>query len=275
MGKFAKLNIYTMEALDLNRLCARVRTLALEVGEFLKEERMKFIFEDIEEKGKNNFVTYVDREAERRIVVNLHRFFPEAGYITEEGTASAHGEMYAWIVDPIDGTTNYIHNAAPYCISIALVKGSETLLGVVYLPQEDELYYAVKDGMAYLNDEVIAVSSFATLPEAYVGFGTPYIDQPFGNMPEIWAELSKKCSIRCKGSAAAETCQVAKGTADAYIHNQLSPWDMAAALLIVRRAGGKVTDFRGSEDCLFGKTFVASNKLIHADLQEIVFKYHQ
>lgn len=272
---FVGLNIYAMETLDLNRLCARVRTLVLEVGEFLKDERKKFVFERIEEKGKNNFVTYVDREAERRIVANLHRFLPEAGYITEEGTASIHGEMYAWIVDPVDGTTNYIHNAAPYSISIALVKGNECLLGVVYLPLEDELYYAVKDDMAYLNDEVITVSSFTTLPEAYVGFGTPYIDQPFGNMPEIWCELSKKCTIRCKGSAAAEMCQVAKGTADAYVHNALSPWDVAAAMLILRRAGGCVTDFRGNEDCLFSKTFLASNKFIHNDLLEIVDKYHK
>lgn len=263
-----------MEALDLNRLCARVRTLVLEIGEFLKEERKKFVFERVEEKGKNDFVTYVDREAERRIVANLQRFLPQAGYITEEGTATTHGELYAWVVDPIDGTTNYIHNAGPYCISIALVKGGEPLLGVVYLPVEDELYYAEKDGMAYLNDEVITVSSFATLPEAYVGFGTPYIDRPFGNMPEIWCELSKKCSIRCKGSAAAETCQIAKGTADAYIHNNLSPWDMAAAMLILRRAGGKVTDFAGSDNCLFSRTFVATNSYIHLELLNIVSKYH-
>lgn len=262
-----------MEPLDLDRLCARVRTLALEVGEFLKEERKKITREEVEEKGRNNFVTYADREAERRIVVNLHRFLPEAGYITEEGTAALHGEMYAWVVDPLDGTTNYIHHASPYCVSIALVKGGEPLLGVVYLPVEDELYYAVKDGAAYLNDEPIAVSSFAALPQAYVGYGTPYMDHPFGNMPELWGELSRHCSVRCKGSAAAEICQVAKGTADAYLHNALSPWDVAAAMLILRRAGGQVTAFDGNADCLFGKTFLATNTLLHDELQQVTARY--
>lgn len=262
-----------METLDLNRLCARVRALALEVGAFLKEERRRLKQEDIEEKGKNDFVTYVDREAEKRIVVNLHRFFPEAGYITEEGTATSHGEMYAWVVDPLDGTTNYIHHAAPYAVSIALVRNSDVLLGVVYLPEEDELYYAMQDSPAYLNDEEIRVSAVSSLPAAYVGYGTPYMDRPFGNMPQLWGLLSRRCSIRCQGSAAAEICLVAKGTADAYLHNSLSPWDVAAAMLIVRRAGGKATDFRGKDDCLFGKTFLVTNGSVHDELASIVAEY--
>lgn len=262
-----------METLDLNRLCARVRTLALEIGEFLKYERKTFAFDRIEEKGKNNFVTYVDKEAERRIVANLRRFLPEAGYITEEGTAGLNGEMYSWVIDPIDGTTNYIHNAAPYCTSIALVKGSEPLLGVVYLPVEDDLYYATKDSPAYLNDEVITVSAFDKLAEAYIGFDTPYINSPFGKMPDVWNELYRKCSMRSKGTAAAEICHVAKGCADGYLHSSLSAWDVAAAMLILRRAGGKITSFNGAENCLFNKDFLATNGLLHEELQAIIKKY--
>lgn len=262
-----------METLDLNRLCAQVRSLALEMGEFLKDERKKFNFEDIEKKGNNDFVTYVDKEAERRIVVDLHRFLPEAGFVTEEGTASFHGEMYAWIIDPIDGTTNYIHNAPPYCISIALVKGHEPLLGVIYLPVEDELFYATRDSMAYLNDEVITVSSFNELEKSYILFDPPYINQPFGKMPDVWNELFKKCTMRCKGSAAADFCYVAKGTADGFLHSTLSPWDVAAGMLILRQAGGMVTNFKGKEDCLFGSDFLASNKLLHISLLDVINRH--
>lgn len=262
-----------MEALDLDRLCAQVRTLALETGEFLKDERKKFSFDSIEKKGSNDFVTYIDKEAERRIVANLQRFLPEAGYIAEEGTASFHGEMYVWVIDPIDGTTNYIHNAPPYCISIALVKGHEPLLGVVYLPVEDELYYATQYSMAYLNDEVITVSSFDELEKSYILFDPPYINQSFGKMPDVWNELFKKCTMRCKGSAAVDLCSVAKGTADGFFHSALSPWDVAAGILILRQAGGKVTNFKGEENCLTGPDFLASNKLLHTPLSEIINRH--
>lgn len=136
---------------DLNALTAKVCEIARAAGGFLKEERKNFHREVVEEKHAHDYVSYVDKESEKRVVADLKALLPEAGFIVEEGSATYRDEPYCWVVDPLDGTTNYIHDNAPYCVSIGLRNRDELLAGVVYDPCADECFYAWKGGGAYLN----------------------------------------------------------------------------------------------------------------------------
>ena len=143
--------------LDLKQLTADVCRIATEVGYFLKEERKNFRRERVVEKHAHDYVSYVDKESEVRVVKALTALLPEAGFITEEGSATYQDEPYCWVIDPLDGTTNYIHDEAPYCVSIALRSRTELLLGVVYEVCRDECFYAWKGGKAFMNGEEIHV----------------------------------------------------------------------------------------------------------------------
>ena len=157
-----------MQNLDLEKITEQVRSLAVDAGTFLRNERKTFDRGRVEEKGAHDYVSYVDKESERRIVSGLQALLPEAGFITEEGSAEYHDEPCCWVVDPLDGTTNYIHDVAPYCVSIALRSRDELLLGVIYEPVRDECFYAWQGGGAYLNGVRMCVSDVASLDEAYV-----------------------------------------------------------------------------------------------------------
>ena len=151
-----------------------VRALVLETGGFLREECRNFRRDRVEKKGAHDYVSYVDKESERRLVARLHELLPQAGFITEEGSASYASEQYCWVVDPLDGTTNFIHGNAPYCVSIGLRDDKELLLGVVYEVCRDECFWAWKGSPARLNGMEIRVSPVATLDDAFIQLGFPY-----------------------------------------------------------------------------------------------------
>ena len=144
--------------LDLEQLTADVCRIATAAGHFLKEERKNFRRESVIEKCTHDYVSYVDKESERRLVTELSALLPEAGFIAEEGSATYNDEPYCWVIDPLDGTTNYIHDNAPYCVSIALRSRDELLLGVVYEVCRDECFYAWKGGKAWLNGAPLHIS---------------------------------------------------------------------------------------------------------------------
>ena len=156
--------------LDLAYLCKEVREIARASATFLKEERRKFDWNLVEEKSAHNYVSYVDKESERQIIEALSTLLPEAGFISEEGSGSLTDEEYCWVIDPLDGTSNYIHDIAPYCVSIALRNRKELLLGVVYEVCRDECFYAVKGGKAYLDGNEIHVSDVSVLDNAFIAF---------------------------------------------------------------------------------------------------------
>jgi len=160
--------------LDLAYLCKEVREIARASATFLKEERRKFDRNLVEEKSAHNYVSYVDKESERQIIEALSTLLPEAGFIAEEGSGSLTDEEYCWVIDPLDGTSNYIHDIAPYCVSIALRNRKELLLGVVYEVCRDECFYAVKGGKAYLDGNEIHVSDVSVLDNAFIALGFPY-----------------------------------------------------------------------------------------------------
>lgn len=204
---------------DLKTLTGKVCDIARAAGHFLKEERKSFRREAVEEKHAHDYVSYVDKESEKRVVAALKALLPEAGFIVEEGSAVYRDEPYCWVADPLDGTTNYIHDNAPYCVSIALRNKSELLLGVVYDPCLDECFYAWKGGGAYLNEQPIQVSSVGRLEDAFVVTELPYNSEQYARTGEyLIRELyGKVAGIRMNGSAAMAICYVAAGRFDAWL----------------------------------------------------------
>lgn len=261
--------------IDLKNICLQVCALSKKTGAFIKQEALKFNTDTIEIKGKNDFVSYVDKTAEKLIVEELQKILPEAGYIAEEGTLSQKGATYNWIIDPLDGTTNFIHGLPCFSISIALMREQTLVLGVVYEINQDECFYAWENGPAYLNDKIIQVSRVKTLSSSLLATGFPYYD--YGRMNE-YLELFKYFiqnthGLRRLGSAATDLAYVACGRFEGFYEYSLQPWDVAAGAFIVQQAGGKVSDFKGGSDFIFGKELVADNSLISADFLKAIQTY--
>ncbi|MFM2292857.1 MAG: hypothetical protein RIS29_2670 [Bacteroidota bacterium] len=244
-------------------LCLFTCDVARSTGKIMAEERKNFDAGKIENKGMHDLVSYVDKESETRIIAALQTILPESGFIAEEGTSSKHGERFNWVIDPLDGTTNFIQGLPLYCVSIGLLDGDELVLGVVYEVGRDECFYAWKDGGAYLNNEPIHVSNRDNIHDALLATGFPYSE--FSRMDEYieflkWAMMNAR-GVRRLGSAAADLAYVACGRFDAFWEYDLKPWDVAAGALLVKEAGGTVTDYKGGTNYLFGKEIVAANGL--------------
>lgn len=251
--------------LNLEYLCTEVQKIARTAGAFLKNERCMFDRTRVEEKSAHNYVSYVDKESERRLLEQLSALLPEAGFIAEEGSSGLVDQAYCWVIDPLDGTSNYIHDIAPYCVSIALRDKEELLLGVVYEVCRDECYYAWKGSKAWMNGEEIHVSNISVLDKAFIELGFPYNSDAY--RPVALNLVDKLYGFaggtRLMGAAAAELCYIAAGRFEARIEAYLGPWDVAAGALILMQAGGKVTDFSGGPDWPSGNQVIASNGKIH------------
>lgn len=259
--------------MDLRQLIPQVTDIAIATGHFLKEQRAAFDRSAVQEKGPHDYVSYVDKESEKRLVEQLGALLPEAGFITEERTTHQWTEEeYCWVIDPLDGTTNFIHDMAPYCVSIALRNREEVLLGVVYEVCRDECYWACKGGGAYLNGKPIHVTGVAAMEQAQILLGFPYDSEHFspiiqGVIAQMYGYVGAE---RLLGSAAVELCYVAAGRAEGRIEGLLGPWDVAAGTLILSEAGGLTTDFAGGDTYLNGREVLASNGLIHNQLMQVV-----
>lgn len=260
--------------LDLKQITEEVRKIALDAGAFLRSERMAFDMSKVEKKHAHDYVSYVDKESEKRIVASLRALLPEAGFIAEEGTANLAEEEYCWLVDPLDGTTNFIHNNAPYCVSIALRNREELLVGVVYEVCRDELYWTYKGAPSYLNDKEIQVSDVSDMYEAFIALGFPYDFEAYKPVANhlVNALYGNVGGLRLQGAAAAELCYVAAGRFEARIEAFLGPWDIAAGALILMNAGGRLSDFEGRPDCYSGHEVLATNGKIHRELLDILRK---
>ncbi len=231
-------------------------------GKFIQEEAKHFSKQDVDYKGWNDLVTYVDQQSEAKLVEALRGILPEAGILAEEAhTELETGKDYQWIIDPLDGTLNFVHRLPMYAISVALMKDRELQLGVVYEPNLDECFHAVKGAGAYLNNEPIKVSPTETLENALFATGFPIIDPTtVAHYTRILNHLlTHSRGVRRFGSAAMDLCYTATGRFDAYYEYGLKPWDVAAGALIMEEAGGQVTDFQGGANYLFGKEIVAGN----------------
>lgn len=254
--------------IDLLPILDQTEKVAREAGAFIRKERLSFDLKKVEQKGLNDLVSYVDKEAEKIIVDRLSQILPEADFITEEGTGHTSGKDYTWIIDPLDGTTNFIHGLPIFSVSIGLKYREEIVLGVVYEVNFNECFYAAKGHGAFCNGNHISVSPAKTLGESLIGTGFPY--SAFGQIDNYLAVLRilmGKChGLRRMGSAAVDLCYVACGRLDGFFEYDLKSYDVAAGIIIIQEAGGRVSDFEMGDDFLFGKKIVATNGLIHDEL---------
>jgi myo-inositol-1(or 4)-monophosphatase len=235
--------------------------IARETGKFLREQRKSLRPEDIIEKEKYDYVSHIDKDAEIMLIDRLSSLLPQAGFISEEGQAEYHGQEYCWIVDPLDGTTNYIRNLAPYCVSIALRKGPEILLGVVYEVCRRECFHALKGRGAYLNGKRIRVSRTTEIDQSLIGTGLPYSYKQYRPLADavIPQFYGASIGIRISGSAAANLCYVAAGRYDCWFEAYIKLWDFAAGALIVSEAGGLTSGMDHNPDVTASHHIIASS----------------
>ncbi|RTQ48440.1 inositol monophosphatase [Hymenobacter gummosus] len=260
--------------LDLTQLSHQVAEVARRAGQFIRQEAASFDRGRVENKGLHDMVSYVDQESERIVVAGLRELLPEAGFITEEGTAGPANRagQYTWIIDPLDGTTNFIHGLPVYSVSIALMEGSELVIGVVYEVNQDETFRAVRGGGAFANERPIRVSDAPTLSKSLVATGFPYsnfnrIDPYLGMLKEFMRETN---GVRRVGSAAIDLAWVAAGRFEAFFEFNINSYDVAAGVLLVREAGGRVTQFLEDGDPIFNREIIASNGHVHDEMMQII-----
>jgi len=225
----------------------------------------------IDTKFLNNLVTDIDRESERRLTDTLLVLLPGCGIMGEEGINNKQGH-YTWIIDPLDGTTNFIHGIPQVAISVALAHGDELLLGVVYEIFQDELFYAAHNAGAFKNGRQIRVSDRTHLSTTLLSTGLPFYD--FSHLRQYTRALHHFMrhtrGLRRCGSAATDLCYVACGRYDGFFEQTLQPWDMAAGICIIREAGGLCTDFNGENNTLSLKEIIAANPAIHHLMHTII-----
>lgn len=261
--------------MDLEKAKDLLILTARKAGGFIREESQRFNTEAIEYKEINNVVSYVDKEAEKMIVEGLSGLDEAIGFITEEETAQTHDiNGYNWIIDPLDGTANFVHGVPHYSVSLALAKGKEVLAGVVYHIPADETYWAVQGGGAWKGDRKLSVSPAVKLQETLMATGFPYYRfEEMHKYIRILEELMQNThGLRRFGSAALDLAYVAEGRFDGFFEYNLNSYDMAAGVLLVKEAGGSVTDFSGSDNYLFGGDVVAGGQA-HGELLEVIKKY--
>jgi myo-inositol-1(or 4)-monophosphatase len=261
--------------MQLEQVTSKVVEIAKEAGAFIREQRKTFSADKVEIKGLNDLVSYVDKTAEQIIVAALEKVLPEAGFLTEEKTINKKGEKYNWIIDPLDGTTNFIHGLPVYSVSIALQEDEELILGVVYKVNQDECFYAWQGSAAYMNGNVIKVSDNQTINKSLLATGFPYYD--FEKQPAyiaLFTELMKSChGLRRLGSAAVDLVYTACGRFDGYYEYNLNPWDVAGGIVILRQAGGDAVNFKGGRECLNTRELLATNGKITQEMLDAIQKY--
>lgn len=254
----------------LRQLLREVQNLARWTGRHIIDKRQQAQL-GIEQKGPHDYVTALDRECEAQLVEGLTELLPEAGFVCEEGSGGGPKAELNWVVDPIDGTTNFIHQHPPYAISIALREESAVVLGVVYEMSRDELFSAVKGGGADLDGKPMHVSNLP-LSQALVATGFPYTDfsreDPY--IDTLCSLMRASAGVRRLGSAATDLAYVAAGRYDAFYEYGLHPWDVAAGSLLVTEAGGRVTDFKGGGNYIDGAEIVATSAATDSEMRKIV-----
>ncbi len=257
--------------MDLAALTDQVIKTAIEVGEYIRQERIAFDYNKVILKGKNDLVSHVDKESERRIISGLNKILPEASTLAEEGNNVEKGSPYTWIIDPLDGTTNFVHGIPAYAVSIALVEKDQPIIGVVYEVSRDECFSAYKNGGAKLNGKLISISAHYKLEHCLMATGFPVT--VFDKIPQLLKILedfvSSSHGVRRIGSAAMDLSYVACGRFDGFFEYNLNPWDVAAGILIVKEAGGIVSDFKGGDNYLYGREILAGNRA-HKEMLEII-----
>lgn len=247
-------------------------TAARLAGDIIVKNLGQLSTSDIQTKQAFDFVTKVDRWSEEVIIQTITKKFPSHSFFAEETLKQEENDNYRWIIDPLDGTTNYIHGFPMFSVSIALEYKKEIILGLVFDPLRDELFYATRDRGAFLNNTRIHVSDITVLKNCLIATGFPFRKK---DMIDLYLEAFKKIfetvsDLRRPGSAALDLAYVASGRCEGFFEPSLSSWDIAAGSLLIKEAGGIVTDFGGGEEYLSTGNIVAGNKYVQNELLKII-----
>jgi myo-inositol-1(or 4)-monophosphatase len=259
--------------MQLSNIIQDVEFIAKKAGAFIREERLNFQFNKAEVKAKNDLVSYVDKTSEKIIVDFLSEKYPFFGFITEENTLTTKKEIN-WIIDPLDGTTNFVHGIPCYAVSIGLEQNGKIIAGVVYEVAQNECFSAFQDNGAFLNGKQIAVTSCSKLADSLIATGFPVNN--FSRMQSCLHSIEyfmrNTHGVRRIGSAASDLCYLACGRVDAFYEYNLNSWDVAAGSIIVEEAGGKISDFSFQENYLFGREIMASSPILFDEFSSIIHK---
>jgi myo-inositol-1(or 4)-monophosphatase len=263
---------------DLLSLSHAVADLCRQAGAFIRQQVSGFDQSKIVTKGLHDLVSYVDKESEKMLVEGLQKLFPEAGFVTEEGTVANTDPSqteYRWIIDPLDGTTNFIHGLPCFAVSVALARGNEPVLGVVYEVSRDECFRGAQGHGAFLNDQPIRVSQATSTEDTLIATGLPFYK--FDHMDAYLAILAEYAQhsrgIRRWGSAATDLAYVACGRFDSYFEFNINAYDVAAGILLVREAGGRVTQWLADGDPVFNRETLATNGHVHEQMQAVLKRH--
>jgi myo-inositol-1(or 4)-monophosphatase len=262
---------------DLAELLELSKPIVLKTGRWIQSVVNDIGQEDIQYKGTNDLVSYVDQTAEKQLKEDLGRIFPAAGFVAEE-TASDYSEVgdgYYWVIDPLDGTTNFLHRLPIYAVSVGLIYQRQPVLGLIYEPNRDELFFAAKGLGAFLNDRPISVSAQVEVGKSLLATGFPYSD--FSYQDEYLAllkELMRKShGLRRMGAAAIDLAYTACGRFEGFFEANLKPWDVAAGKIIVEEAGGKVRNFSGGEEVIFEGQIIGAGPIFDEFLNILQSKW--
>ncbi len=260
---------------DLKQIMNQAQVVVKEAGKFIEDQAGKLRENDVELKQHNNLVSFVDRTAEEMLVAGFKKIIPNSGFLTEEETTTILGKEYEWIIDPLDGTTNFVHGVPAYSVSVALRKNEKLVLGLVYDDVFGNCYHAILGNGAFVDDLPIEVSKREKLADSLIATGFPYYD--FSKQEQymkVFRHLIENTrGIRRFGSAALDLCHVARGTYECFYEHSLHAWDVAAGALILKEAGGVVSDFHAGDNWLFGSEIVAGNPAIQRELVQLTDKF--
>jgi len=265
-----------METMDLKAINNSVITIAKGAGSILLRYWGSIREKDIVTKSLNSLVSKADQESEQYIIRQVSALIPGAVFLAEESSEQIdYSRGYAWIIDPLDGTTNYLHHFPYFAVSIALAYDGDIVAGVVYDPVKDEVFHAVKGQGAYVNRDPIKTSERPELSQSLIATGFPYSDFSFQEKYlKLFTSLMRKTrGIRRPGAASLDLAYTAAGIFDGFFEAGLQPWDVAAASIIVREAGGMVSDFGGGNGFMEKKEIIAANTLIYTSFLEEVKTY--
>ena len=259
---------------ELEKITLRVCGIVKETAAFIRAESERFSAADVREKSAHNFVTYIDEQSEQRLIAELSKLVPGSGFIAEESPSLERRELN-WVIDPLDGTTNFIHGLPMYSISVALMEGGAVTAGVIYEAGQQECFHTWKGAASFLNGRAIRVSETKTLDASLFATGFPYYDygrlDPYMELFRYMMQHSR--GVRRLGTAAADLAWTACGRFDGFYEYGLSPWDVAAGTLLVTNAGGKVCDFRSGGDFIFGKEIVTTNGVLHEEFMSALNRF--
>lgn len=252
-------------------LVTEVEKIVRKVGMFILQESKHFDKSKIQNKNTYDLVSYVDIESEKRLIEELSKLLPEAGFITEESHLHSSKSLN-WIIDPLDGTTNFTRNLPTYAISVALADNQNILMGIVFNIPVNEMFTGMKHQGAYLNGEKISVSQSPSLAESLIvtGFSVSTFDKVDVHLSVVKEIITHSLGIRRLGSAAVDLCYVACGRFDAFFEWYLNPWDVAAGSVIAMEAGAIVSDFSGKNNYLFNKEILAAQPNVFQTILHII-----